>query len=352
MHSKDFRFGIEAELLLVDARTFRPLWYRDLSFAELSQMLEAIPLDGISSEGLDIDPPHRTAGPFIVEGYHVPDREMNPIDLLPKGVEIRTPTCTSIEGCTNVLRDLHGRLQRALAKTGRAAVSLSFHPLEHTFQGPQNKRRYDYWQWAMEAMLTYGPDLNLSLPADLFARLDLDDLHRRVDHYAPALTALTLASPLYRGDLWNVRGRVGKSMRTYRRSVVAPAIEIHPEEGGRLEFKPLEMPLSFAEFGAQLLCWLALVLDVELPGRASPEMRVYDLGDVARHGLDGEAVRERATELLSRAERVLPAWGFDPAPLGLFADRLRTGRLPADDIVDAFERERSVEAVLRARVMR
>jgi hypothetical protein len=34
-------------------------------------------------------PPHRKSGPYVVEGYHLPDPEMNPIDLLPKGVEIR-----------------------------------------------------------------------------------------------------------------------------------------------------------------------------------------------------------------------------------------------------------------------
>jgi carboxylate-amine ligase len=44
-----------------------------------------------------VEPPHRKPGPYIVEGYHIPDAEMKPIDLLPKGVEIRTPICGSIE---------------------------------------------------------------------------------------------------------------------------------------------------------------------------------------------------------------------------------------------------------------
>ena len=38
-----------------------------------------------------------------------------------------------------------------------------------------------------------------------------------------SISALTLASPLYRGDLWRIRGTVGKSVRTYHRSAVAPA---------------------------------------------------------------------------------------------------------------------------------
>lgn len=85
-----FRFGLEAEFLLADAATFQPLWYRDLGFAQLSAALEAIPVDEFS-EGLEAEPPQRQGGPYVVEGYHLPDPDMNPVDLLPKGVEIRTP---------------------------------------------------------------------------------------------------------------------------------------------------------------------------------------------------------------------------------------------------------------------
>src|SRR5215471_8938067 len=109
----------------------------------------------------------RKPGPYTVEGYHLPDPRMNPIDLLPKGVEIRTPVCSSIEECLGAFKALHGRLQRGLADAGFQAVALSFHPTEIDFSGPQNKRRYDYWQWAMAAMLTYGPDINVALPKEV-----------------------------------------------------------------------------------------------------------------------------------------------------------------------------------------
>src|SRR5262249_55917383 len=125
--------------------------------------------------------------------------------------------------------------KNALAELGCQAAALSFHPTQVDFKGPQNKRRHDFWQWAMEAMVTYGPDVNISLPKTLGARIDLADLNEKVNYYAPALTALTLASPLRQGDLWRIRARVGKSVRTYHRSSTAPAIEIHPDEGLRLE---------------------------------------------------------------------------------------------------------------------
>jgi carboxylate-amine ligase len=347
-NGRGFHFGLEVEYLLVDAETFRPLWHPDLAFDELNAAFEAIPTDDIPAlDGLELEPPHRKLMPFVVEGYHLPAPELSPKDVLPKGVEIRTPVCPSIESCLECLEELQARMQAALGTLGYWAVACSHHPIEDRFEGPQNKRRHDYWQWAMLAMTTYGPDVNVSLPAPINDRLDPADLHAKVNYYAPALTALTLASPLVRGGLWETRGRIGKSIRTYRRSVIAPAIELHPEEAGRLEYKTFEATGSPGDLHAYFLLWLELLLDDGLRGRASEQTRIYDLGAVARDGLAAETVAERAAEVLDRAPGVLAGRGFDPRPLEPFRRRLEMGRLPADDLIDLFERERSIPAVLR-----
>src|SRR5215467_12487350 len=316
-----FGFGLETEFLLVDANSFRPLWHPDLQFKTLNATLEAIPADEFQCGSFKVEPPHRKPGPYIVEGYHLPDPQMNPIDLLPKGVEIRTPVRSSIEECLAALKALHGRLQHALARVGLQAVALSSHPTEVDFSGPQNKRRHDYWQWAMVAMLTYGPDVNISLPEALTRRIDVRDLNEKVNYYVPALVALTLSSPLRGGELWRIRGRIGKSVRTYRRSVVAPALEIHPDEGGRLELKPFEMTCSLVDYRNYFLLWLTLLLDEGLKGRASDETRIYDLGRIACDGLDAETVRDRASAVMDRAPKALSLWGFDCASLDSFRDR-------------------------------
>jgi carboxylate-amine ligase len=238
-------------------------------------------------------------------------------------------------------------MQTALGDLGLRAVSMSHHPTADRFEGPQNKRRHDFWQWAMLAMTTYGPDVNVSLPPELNERLDFGELHAKVNYYAPAITALSLASPFYLGQLWEIRGRIGKSIRTYRRSVIAPAIELHPHEAGRLEFKTFETSNRMEDFHAYFLLWLELLLDAGLRGRASEQTRIYDLGAVARDGLAAETVRERAAEVLNRAPGVLGAWGFDAGPLESFRLRLETGRLPADDLIDLFEFEQSITGVLR-----
>lgn len=336
--------------MLVDAASFRPLWHRDLSFDRLNAALESIDVADLPPlEGLDLEKPHRTLMPFAVEGYHVPDPDMNPIDLWPKGIEIRTPVCHSIGESLTCLATLHERLQAKLLDLGYRAVSLSHHPIETQFEGPQNKRRYDFWQWAMQVMVTYGPDVNVSLPITLNDRPDPQDLFAKVNHYGPAMAALSLASPLYQGKLWEVRGKNGKSARTYRRSIIAPAIELHPAERGRMEFKLFEATDCLADYACYFLLWLTVLLDKTLDGRASNQTRIYDLGAIARWGLEAETVVERAERLLERADIVLPDYGFDPSPLGAFRRRLDTMHLPADDIIELFEREGSVEAVLRRR---
>lgn len=346
-----FHFGIEAEYLLADAETLRPLWHQDLVFEQLNEIIESLPVDDLPPlDGLDLESPHRKLMPYAVEGYHVPAPDLSPIDLLPKGMEIRTPVCASIEECLECLSQLHRRLDDALGRQGYCLVSLSHHPTEHHFEGPQNKRRYDFWQWAMEVMTTYGPDINVSLPRALNDQLDLADLHRKVNYYSPALAALSLASPIYRGDLWKIRGAVGKSIRTYRRSVIAPAIEIHPDENGRLEFKLFEATNRLEDYHAFFLLWLTLLLDEELQGRSSNQTRIYDLGAVARFGLDAETVRDRASSVLERAPVVLHRYGFDSSPLQTTCQRLETNRIPADEIIARFQERGSLTDVVRMRM--
>lgn len=337
-----FRFGLEAEFCLAHKDTLAPRWYRDVTFRQLDELFTSLPMDDIPSlEGLAAEPPHQKLMPWIVEGYGVPDADFKNIDALPKGVEIRTPVCASIKQTLEVYTKLYQRLKTGLATLDLSPVAISHHPTESKFSGPQNKRRHDYWQWAMEVMTTYGPDINVSFPKDITARLfsNLDDLNAKVDYYAPAMAAVSLNSPFLNGQPWVVKGSRGLSYRTFRRSVIAPAIELHEDENFRIEFKVFEMTSNLRDFEAYFLLTTALFLDETLRGRASRYERVYDLGQVARLGLEAQGMRERLSELLQNAPRILQSFGFDTSALNIISDRLETLRTPAHDALERFDAE-------------
>jgi carboxylate-amine ligase len=345
-----FRFGLEAEFMLADHKDFSPLWYRDVSFKMLDDLFMNITLDGIPSlEGLSAEPPHQKLMPFIVEGYGIPDSEMKIIDAYPKGVEIRTPVCFSIEETLEVYKTLYQRVRTALDSKGIVPVAISHHPIESKFSGPQNKRRHDFWLWAQEVMTTYGPDINVSFPAEITKHLfsDLDSLNSKVNYYAPAMAALSLASPFLEGAPWMIKGSRGKSYRTFKRSIIAPAIELHADEKFRIEFKVFEMTKNIADFEAYFHLVLGLFLCDELKGKSGNQERIYDLGSVARFGLNSEGVDKTLGELFELTEKTLPKFGFSTSSLKVLHKRFEKREHISDEMLKIFDETLSIPAVLK-----
>lgn len=338
-----FRFGLEAEFCLARTETLRPVWYQDVTFRALDELFSSLSLEGIPSlEGLAAEPPHQKLMPWIVEGYGIPDADFKVIDAWPKGVEIRTPVCGSIHQTLEVYATLYQRLKLGLATLGLTPLAISHHPTESKFSGPQNKRRHDFWLWAMEVMTTYGPDINVSFPGEITKELfgNLEDLNAKVDYYAPAMAAISLNSPLLNGRPWMVKGERGLSYRTFRRSTIAPAIELHEDENFRIEFKVFEMSPDARDFEAYFLLTTALFLAPQLRGRSSRYERIYDLGQVARLGVEAEGMRERLVELLNVAPQVLRSHGFDPAALDRIGERLERRRTLAHELLERYEQTR------------
>lgn len=345
-----FRFGLEAEFLLASTLDWRPLWYKDVSFKTLDQIFTNIPLDNLPSlEGLAEEPPHTKLMPFIVEGYGIPDSEFKVHDAYPKGIEIRTPVCESLDQVLNVYEDLYSRVKQALATHQMCPIAISHHPIETKFTGPQNKRRHDFWLWAMEVMTTFGPDINVSFPKDITDKLfsNIDDLESKVNYYAPAMAAISLASPFYAGNIWQTKGKSGKSYRTFKRSIVAPAIELHADENFRIEFKVFEMSKRSSDFRNYFLLVLALFLDESLKGRSSKQERIYDLGQVARFGLEAEGMKDRFVELYQNSFSTLQKFGFDPTPLKNLEMQIEKNLSPANEMIDIFNKNKSINEVLK-----
>ena len=346
MQQSGFGFGIETEFILVRKDDCKPLSHRNLDFDMLRVLINSIDCDDFGERGFNIKPLHSKATPYLVEGYYLTDSDMNPVSLLPKGIEIRTPMTNTIEESVDALRVLFERLRQRVLKEDLDMVVLSHHPTESKFNAAPNYRRHDYWQWALTAATTFGPDINISVPDELSKDIELSGLAARINYYMPSVLALTLCSPLFDGDLWHWRGRVGKSIRTFRRSIWAPLFYVHEKPSLRFEFKGFEMSRCLEDYTAFFLISLALLLDDSLTDYAPDESRIYDLGNVALNGIEPSFTREIAAIVLDSAERTAAKLGLDRSPLDEFWRRLKERRLPADDVIDLFERERSIEATM------
>ena len=144
-----------------------------------------------------------------------------------------------------------------------------------------------------------------------------------------------------------MKGRPGKSFRTFKRSIVAPAIEIHEDENNRIEFKVFEMSRDIQDFQAYFLLVLTLFLDDSLKGRSSHHERIYDLGGVSRFGLNAEGMRARFLELYERAYKILPSFGFKSDGLDYLIQRIELNTSPSDEMLRIFHETQSIPEVLK-----
>jgi len=301
----------------------------------------------LGTNGFNIKPLHKKANPYLIEGYYLTDADMKPHTLLPKGIEVRTPIRSSIEETINVLSDTTERLRDSLfSNFGYQLCTISHHPTKSNFQAAPNYERHDYWQWALTAMTTYGPDINISLPQNLACEVDQEHLNERINFYLPAVIALTFASPLYEGYLWNQDGVYGKSVRSYKRAQWAPLYYIHREPELRFEFKGFEMPLVMSDYKALFLIGLAMLLDQSLTMKTTDEERVENLRYFAVHGLASEAAQVCARTVLLAAERTAVRFSLDASSLSPLWRRLEKGKTPAEEISLAFIEQKSIERTL------
>lgn len=347
IREKHFGFGIETEHCLVDANTLKPLFHNELKFEQLLHIMDSIYVDDFSTNGFNIKPLHRRASPYLVEGYYITDDKMEPVKMLPKGVEVRTPIASTVDGAINDLQILTERIRDAFANSGMLLCSISHHPLQTDFQAKPNYKRHDHWQWALTAMTTYGPDVSISLPRNLENQVELDSLHEKVNYYMPSVIALTFCSPLLKGKLWQVGGKLGKSVRTFRRSVWAPLLYVHSGDSSRFEFKGFEMPLDIDDYKVFFLCALSLLLDDALDGRASDEDRIQRLRRLALYGVRHNKIElERAEQLLTSAQRMAAIFDANASCFNEFWNRWETGNSPADRIIDLFKECGTVEKTM------
>ena len=359
-----FYFGIEHEVAFLNHEGK----FADFSrtkFADFNQIVEKLPTYPSDYPQLRVGDAGIKEKRWYIEGFERFEDSENVIECVPKGIEIRTTINSTIQNAINELSESFSLLHETAADFGFSPVLVSFNPYYAVFepQPPLNdyeiKRRQTSpeKQTAHIPMLTYGPDLNISVSG--LSTEGVIDIGRKLTYYSPYIVPFSYSSPFYQGTLWD-----GLSVRTFIRTGKRPAVMVFvekpeqlinsvpsltkiariPAEVGRIEFKAFDSCDDFRIYAALLALLKGLVLDKTLLGRATiPDAEKHQIS--AKEGFDNQDILATARQVLQASEVAL---ADDPdvellAPLKVMLEKRET---PAHKLIEVFNRVGSIQEAL------
>ncbi len=360
-----FFFGIEHEVAFLNqAGKFAD--FSQTKYAEFNEIVERLPTYPNDYSQLRVGDAGIKKKRWYIEGFERFADSDKVIDCLPKGIEIRTTIHSHIQGAIDELTESFCLLREVAADYGFSPVLTSFNPYKTIFE--PNPPLNDYELHLLQSypdehtaniyMVTYGPDLNISV-ANLSVE-KLIDIGRKLTFYSPYIVPFSYSAPFYKGNLWE-----GLSVRTFVRTGQRPATLVFvekaeqliasipsltkvariPAEVGRIEFKAFDSCDDFSLYAALLALLKGLVLDESLTGRATiPDASLHQLS--ARKGFENEEIFINAEKILQAAELALKD---DPdinflSPLKII---LEQGETKSHILIKQYNRLNSIEEVLR-----
>ncbi|WP_180267631.1 glutamate--cysteine ligase [Nostoc linckia] len=360
-----FLFGIEHEVAFLNKQG-KFADFSHTKFADFNQIIEKLPIYPNDYPQLRVGDAGIKQKRWYIEGFERFADSEEVIDCHSKGIEIRTTIHPSIHGAITELSESFQLLREVAANFGFSPVLVSFNPYNSVFvpQPPLNDYEIKNLevqpdeQTANIHMVTYGPDLNISL-VDLSV-VDLIDIGRKLTYYSPYIVPFSYSSPFYNGALWD-----GLSVRTFirtgKRSAALVFVEKQeqlisskpsltkiariPAEVGRIEFKACDSCDDFSIYAALLALLKGLVLDKTLLGRATiPDATLHQMS--AKKGFDNEEIFDNATQVLQAAEIALkddPDVDF----LTPLKKQLANRKTKSHELIEKYHRVGSIEKVIR-----
>jgi gamma-glutamyl:cysteine ligase YbdK (ATP-grasp superfamily) len=360
-----FSFGIEHEIVFLNQQSQFVDW-ENTSYTELDSIIAKLPLYEDDFRHLRLGDAGIKKKRWYIEGFERYNTAGKVIDCPPKGIEIRTTIHSTIQDAVGELTESFQRLYEEAKHSGYHPVLCSFHPYHSVFTPDPPLNEYEQKRkllspekrTAFIPMLTYGPDLNLSLQG--MSVDEIIDFGRKLTYYSPCIIPFSFSSPFYEGILWE-----GLSARTWVRTGARPAAMVFlaeqkdlissdpsltkparlPAEVGRIEFKACDSCADFALYAGLLALLKGLLLDQALAGRATvPDTALHQLS--ARHGFNDEGILHGAQAVLQAAERALrnDADSLFLEPLRVLLQRRET---PAHTMIERYKATGSIEETLR-----
>jgi hypothetical protein len=298
--------------------------FTNTTYAEFAAIIQALPEYDQDGQHLRFGDAGIRRKRWYIEGTERFDESGKMIACIPKGIEIRTTIHDSIAAAIEELTTSFNQLQAVAAAQGFTPILTSFNPHQTQFipDPPLNQGERDRLNASPEdrtehlAMLTYGPDLNLSIVGASMS--DLIDWGRKLTYYSPYILPFSYGTAIYQGQPWP-----GHSVRTFYRTGRRPAVLVFvadamdlinsdpsltklaqiPAEVGRLEFKAFDS-CRFELYAGLLALLKGLMRDRTLPGRATtPDTALHQHS--ARYGFDDIDINRIAHMTFAAADRAL-----------------------------------------------
>ena len=357
-----FRFGIEHEFPVADAAG-RFCDFDNTTYEEMARAIEPLPVFESDYAGLRVGDLGIKNKRWYIEGFERFGEMGEYLRTEPKGFEIRTPICHSLDQAVSTLADDVARFERIATPLGFRPLRTALNPFKSAYvpNPPLNA-----WETAARQspeeisahihMLTHGPDLSFSHPH--LAPSETVDIARKLTYYSPCIVPFSFSSPFFAGELWG-----GYSRRTFYRTGARPSVLVFmgaeedltpsiptltdrariPAEAGRIEFKAFDCPRDIEMYRA----WGALLVGVALDETLSGRAHVPDAGahqHAAAHAFGDDAIHRAAHEVLAAAQAALPSEMREL--LGPLEAMLEERRTPAHDMIEIYRETGDIMAAI------
>jgi hypothetical protein len=322
-----FQFGIEHEVAFVRSNgDFAD--FTNTDYEEFAAIVDQLPEYEADQACLRMGDQGIRRKRWYIEGIERFDLAGNMVKCIPKGIEIRTTVHSSIHETILELRSSFDQLVEVAGKFGFSPIATSFNPIQTAFTPDPPLNAYELQRMAQSPedrtehlpMLTYGPDLNLSVVgADVAQTIDWA---KKLTYYSPYLTPFSYSPCEYDGRPWP-----GKSVRTFYRTGLRPAvlafvkdsqdvIECDPSltkltskssEWGRIEFKAFDSCGDFDRYADLFVLLKGLLLDDTLMGRGEvPDRALHQHS--GKQGWDSGQIYRGSEAVLNAAMNVLSSF--------------------------------------------
>ena len=359
-----FFYGIEHEVAFINKEE-KFADFSNTTFIDFDKIISSLPEYSGDYPQLRIGDAGIKRKRWYIEGFERFLDSEKPFDCMPKGVEIRTTIHDSIDGVITELTESLDLLRNISSAQGFSPVLISFNPYHKEFQPVPPLNDYEIRrrqgspekQTAYIPMVTYGPDLNISMSDSQTEQVI--DVGRKLTYYSPFVVPFSFSAPFFGGDLWD-----GLSVRTYVRTGARPAamVFIHETdkmliskpsltkraridaEIGRVEFKAFDSCDDFSIYAGLFALLKGLILDQSLRGRATvPDTKLHQLS--SRKGFEDEVIYLATMEIIKAVRLSL---ANDPdvellAPLEFLLSKRKT---PAHKLIEIYKATSSIETTL------